>query len=133
LGWLDYQIANGWYVMLYALVMVNVACICWRPRRPLAFAAFAGAVFVAFAMTTMAGESGYLTQAGTQAGYTLQGRYFLLALLGLVAPVLWHRVTPARYALLAGLIAVNLLLAQRTVTRCYEDGWTGVRQALPFL
>jgi Flp pilus assembly pilin Flp len=41
-------------------------------------------------------------------------------------------VTPARYALLAGLIAVNLLLAQRTVTRFYEDGWTGVRQALPF-
>jgi Flp pilus assembly pilin Flp len=85
-------------------------------------------VFVAFAMTTMAGEFGYLTQAG----FTLQGRYFLPAVLGLIAPVLWHRVTPARYALLAGLVAVNLLLAQRTVTRYYEEGWTGVCQALPF-
>jgi hypothetical protein len=128
LGWLDYQIANGWYVLLYVLVMINVACVWWRPRRPLAFAAFAGAVFVAFAMMTLAGEFAYLTQAG----YTLQGRYFLPAVLGLIAPVLWHRVPPARYALLAGLIVVNLLLAQRTVTRYYEDDWTGVRQALPF-
>ena len=131
LGWLDYQIADGWYVLLYALVMTNVACVCWRPRRPLAFSGFvvlAGTVFVAFALTTMAGEFGYLTQAG----YTLQGRYFLPAALGFFACVLWHRVPAARYALLAGVIAVNLLLAQRTVTRYYEDGWTGVRQALPF-
>jgi hypothetical protein len=128
LGWLDYQIDHRWYVMLYLLIAINLACLIWRPRRSLAFAAFTGAVFVAFAATTLAGEYGYLTQAG----YTLQGRYFLPALLGILAPVLSHRVPLARWALLAGLIAVHLLLAQRTVTRYYEDGWTGVRQALPF-
>jgi hypothetical protein len=94
----------------------------------LAFVAFAGVVFVAFAAVTLAGEFGYLTQAG----YTLQGRYFLPAALGLAAPVLSHRVPAARYALLAGVITVNLLLARQTVTRYYDDGWSGVRQGLPY-
>ena len=128
LGWLDYQIGDRWYVLLYVLVAINVACVCWRPRRPLAFAAFAGAVFVAFAAVTLAGEFSYLTQAG----YTLQGRYFLPAVVGLAAPVLSHRVPVARYALLAGVIAVNLLLVRQTVSRYYADGWSGVHQALPF-
>jgi hypothetical protein len=127
LGWLDYQIDSRWYVMLYVLVAINLACLIWRPRRPLSFAAFAGAVFVMFAATTL-GEYSYLTQAG----YTLQGRYFLPALLGFLAPVLSHRVPSARCALVAGLMIVNLLLAQRTVTRYYEDGWAGVGRALPF-
>ena len=39
---------------------------------------------------------------------------------------------PARYALLAGVIVVNLLLMQRTVTRYYADGWSGFSAALPF-
>ncbi len=114
------------HVLLYALMMVNVACVCWRPRRPLAFAAFAGAVFVAFAMMTMAGEFGYLTQAG----YTLQGRYFLPADPGTSRPrplasrdpgplraAGWAdcRQPPARHS--------------RTVARYYVvDEWTGVRQ-----
>jgi hypothetical protein len=51
----------------------------------------------------------------------LQGRYFLPAILGLLVPVLSHRVPAARYALLAGLVVVNLLLAQQTVTRLAEQ------------
>jgi hypothetical protein len=128
LGWLDYEIGAGWYVLLYVLVAINLACVDWRPRRPsLAVSAFACTVLLGFVVMTLAGEYGYLTQAG----YTLQGRYFLPAILGVASLVLSHRVPLARYALLAGVVVVNLLLAQRTVTRYYDDGWSGVRQSLP--
>jgi hypothetical protein len=56
----------------------------------------------------------------------------LLPAVGLAGPVLSHRVPLARYALLAAVITVHLLLAQQTVTRYYEDGWSGVHQGLPF-
>jgi hypothetical protein len=128
LGWLDYQLSGGWYVLLYALVALNLACVAWRPRRSMGFVIFVATVFLAFGATTLAGEFTYLPQAG----YTLQGRYFLPAILGFIAPALWHRVTAARYALLAGLIVVSLLLVQKTVSRYYDDGWVGVGQALPF-
>jgi hypothetical protein len=128
LGWLDYQLADGWYALLWFLVLLNLACVAWRPRRPLTFAAFAAAVFVAFGGATLAGEYSFLSQAGLQ----LQGRYFLPAIVGLLAITLSHRVAPARYALLAGVLVVNLLLMQRTVTRYYADGWTGFSEALPF-
>jgi hypothetical protein len=128
LGWLDYQLAGGWYAVIWILVLINLACVAWRPRRPLTFAVFAAAVFLAFGAATLAGEYGFLTQAG----YQLQGRYFLPAFVGLLAITLSHRVAPARYALLAGVIVVNLLLMQRTVTRYYADGWTGFSAALPF-
>ena len=128
LGWLDYQLAGGWYALLWLLVLINLACVVWRPRRPLTFAVFAAAVLLAFGTATLAGEYGFLSQAGFQ----LQGRYFLPAFIGLLAITLSHRVAPARYALLAGVIVVNLLLMQRTVTRYYADGWTGFREALPF-
>jgi hypothetical protein len=128
LGWLDYQLAGRWYALLWLLVLFNLACAAWRPRRPLTFAVFAAAVFLAFGGATLAGEYGFLSQAGFQ----FQGRYLLPAIIGLLAIVLSHRVAPARYALLAGVIVVNLLLMQRTVTRYYADGWTGFSEALPF-
>ena len=128
LGRLDYQLAGGWYALLWLLVLINLACVVWRPRRPLTFAVFAAAVFLAFGGATLAGEYSFLSQAGFQ----LQGRYFLPAILGLLAIALSHRVAPARDALLAGVIVVKLLLMQRTVTRYYADGWTGFSEALPF-
>ena len=128
LGWLEYQLAGGWYALLWLLVLANLACVVWRPRRPLTFAVFAAAVFLAYGGATLAGEYGFLSQAGFQ----LQGRYFLPAVIGLLAIALSHHVAPARYALLAGLIVVNLLLMQRTVTRYYADGWSGFSAALPF-
>ena len=114
--------------LLWLLVLVNLACVAWRPRRPLTFAVFAATVFLAFGGATLAGEYGFLSQAGFQ----LQGRYFLPAIVGLLALVLSHRVAPAHYGLLVAVIVVNLLLMQRTVTRYYEDGWTGFSAALPF-
>jgi hypothetical protein len=132
LGWLDYEIAGVWYLLLFVLVLINVACVVWRPRRVPAggaFVVFVATVFVVFTALTVAGEFVYLSQAG----YTLQGRYLLPVALGLIAPILWHRVPPARYALVAGVVVVNLLLAQQTVARYYHDGWTGVRQAFPFV
>jgi hypothetical protein len=128
LGWLDYQIAGGWYVLLWCLVLINLACVVWRPRRPLTFAVFAATVFLAYGGATLAGEYGFLSQAG----YQLQGRYFLPVIIGLLGIALSHHVAPARYALLAGVLVVNLLLMQRTVTRYYADGWTGFSEALPF-
>lgn len=128
LGWLDYQLAGGWYVLIWLLVMLNLACVIWRPRRPLTFAIFAATIFVAFGGATLAGEFSFLSQAGFQ----LQGRYFLPPIVGLLAMALSHRVAPARYALLATVIVMNLLLMQATVTRYYADGWAGFRQSLPF-
>jgi Predicted membrane protein (DUF2142) len=132
LGWLDYEIGGMWYLLLFVLVLINAACVFWRPRRVPAggaFVLFVATVFLVFAALTVAGEFLYLSQAG----YTLQGRYLLPVALGLIAPILWHRVPPARYALVAGVVVVNLLLAQQTVTRYYHDGWSGVRQAFPFV
>jgi len=41
-------------------------------------------------------------------------------------------VRAARIALLAGVLALNLLLARETVRRYYIDGWRGAVHALPF-
>ena len=45
---------------------------------------------------------------------------------------MWHRVRPVRYAFLAVLIAMNVLLLHQTVIRYYTRGWTAVVAALPF-
>jgi hypothetical protein len=37
-----------------------------------------------------------------------------------------------RIALLAGLLALNLVLVRETVRRYYGDGWQGAAHALPF-
>ena len=78
-------------------------------------------------LSTFAAELHYLRQAG----YTFQGRYLLPAALGLGA-VLLHEVRAARIALLAGVLALNLVLVRETVHRYYVDGWRGAVHALPF-
>jgi hypothetical protein len=127
LGWLDYQAAAWWYWLLVALVAVNVACLCWRPRQPARLAWYLGAVWTLFVLSTLAAEVRYLRDAG----YTFQGRYLLPAAIGLGA-VLLHQVRAARIALLAGILALNLVLVRETIRRYYAAGWHGAVHALPF-
>jgi hypothetical protein len=127
LGWLDYGAPVGWHWLLLALLVVNVGCLIWKPRRPAQLAIYLGAVWIVFVGSTFAAEIRYLREAG----YTFQGRYLLPASLGLGA-VLLHEVKAARIAMLAGILALNLLLMRETVRRYYGNGWSGAVHALPF-
>jgi hypothetical protein len=127
LGWLDYGAADGWYWLVLGLAVLNVGCLVWRPRRPAGLAWYLGAIGILFFASTIAAEVRYLHDAG----YTFQGRYLLPGALGLGA-VLLHEVRAARLALLGGVLALNLVLAQATVDRFYVGGWKGALHALPF-
>src|SRR5262249_3372337 len=89
----------------------------------------ASVTIAAFVVTTLVGEFLYLPQAG----YTLQGRYFLPVGLLLATLVTGHDVPLARRALVGCAIMLAVLLANRTVHRYYEEGWRGVREGLPFV
>jgi len=112
---------------MLALLVANIACLCWRPRRPTNLAWYLGTLWIVFLGSAFAAEFRYLHDAG----YTFQGRYLLPAALGLGA-VLLHEVRAARIALLAGVLALNLVLVRETVHRYYGGGWHGAAQALPF-
>jgi hypothetical protein len=127
LGWLDYHGPFGWYWLVLALALANLACLAWRPSPPPRLAAYFGAVWIVFFGSTLAAEFRYLAEAG----YTFQGRYLLPAGMAF-GVVLLHRVRAARVALLAGVVLLNLALMRETVRRYYGDGWRGVVHALPF-
>lgn len=125
LGWLDYALPYGWYLLLLVICAASAAAAIARPRRPARFAVYAAIVFLAFAGVTFAGEYHYLDVAG----YTFQGRYQFPAFLGFAA-VLWHERIALRRTVIACIVLVSLLLMQATVTRYYVDRWNGVRQAI---
>ena len=127
LGWLDYNASAGWYWLMLALLVVNIACLCCRPRRPTHLAWYLGTLWIVFLGSAFAAEFRTLHDAG----YTFQGRYLLPAALGLGA-VLLHEVRAARIALLGGVLVLNVVLVRETVHRYYGAGWHGAVQALPF-
>ncbi len=127
LGWLDYGAPDAWYWLVLGLIVLNLGCLAWRPRRPARLAGYLGAVGLLFVLSTIVAEIRYLGQAG----YTFQGRYLLPGALGLGA-VLLHEVRAARLALLGGVLALNLVLMHVTVHRYYVGGWKGAIHALPF-
>jgi hypothetical protein len=150
LGWLEYTAPVIWYHLLAALTVISLICVLLRPhthphththaqapqtqtqpqsQTPTSrlFAGYAALFLGAFLAVTLAGEFFYLPTAG----YFLQGRHLLPASLGL-AGLMWHRVRPVRYAFLAVLIAMNVLLLHQTVMRYYTRGWAAVVSALPF-
>jgi hypothetical protein len=127
LGWLDYGAPAVWYRLMLALVVVSGACLAWRPRRPAGLAVYLAAVWALFFVSTFVAEFRYLPEAG----YTFQGRYLLPAAIAFGVIVL-HQVRPVRIALLAGVLALNLVRARETVRRDYIDGWRGAVHALPF-
>jgi hypothetical protein len=127
LGWLDYGAAHGWYWLLLLLVVVNAACLAWRPQQPARLAWYLLALGVIFIGSTFAAEVRYLRDAG----YTFQGRYLLPAGLGFGA-VLLHRIRGARIALLVGIVALHVVLVRETAHRYYGGAWRGVAHALPF-
>jgi hypothetical protein len=127
LGWLDYHASLGWYGLVFWLAAASAACLAWRPRRPALVAGYLGAVWLLFVASTFAAEFRYLREAG----YTFQGRYLLPAALGF-GVILLHEVRAVRYAVLAGVLALNLALGRETVRRYYVEGWRGAVHALPF-
>jgi Predicted membrane protein (DUF2142) len=127
LGWLEYTAPVIWYQALAALTVISLICVLLRPSTPRLFAGYAAIFLIAFLAVTLAGEFFFLPTAG----YFLQGRHLLPASLGL-AGLMWHRVRPVKLALLAVLIAMNVILLHQTVTRYYTRGWTAAAAALPF-
>jgi hypothetical protein len=127
LGWLEYSLAPIWYALVFAAVLIGIACALWRPRGSRPFMLFATALLGAFVGATLLGEFVYLPVSG----YVLQGRHLLPASLGLVVLVM-HRVAPARLALLGLLVLMNVLLIQATVDRYYSGQWRLAAYAMPF-
>jgi hypothetical protein len=127
LGWLEYTAPAGWHWLVFALVLANLGCLVWQPKAPVRLAWYLGMVWIVFFVSAFAAEYRYLAQAG----YTFQGRYLFPAGIGLGA-LLLHRVRPARVALLAGVVVLNVVLVRETVRRYYVDGWRGAVHALPF-
>src|SRR5207244_4292754 len=83
-GRLDYNASAGWYELMLVLLVVNIACLIWRPRRPTQLTWYLGTFWILFLLSTFAAELRYLREAG----YTFQGRYLLPAALGLGAVLL---------------------------------------------
>jgi hypothetical protein len=83
--------------------------------------------FIAYAGTLFAIEYLYLHEAG----YFLQGRYFLPGSIGLAAWLLMHRGTIARATMVASVMAINVLLFGATVQRYYAGDWNVAWRALP--
>jgi hypothetical protein len=127
LGWLDYGAAHAWYQLMLGLVIVNAACLAWRPQRPARLTGYLLAVGSIFVVSTFAAEWHVLHEAG----YTFQGRYALPGGLAFGA-VLLHRVKAARIAMLVGIVALHIVLLRATAHRYYGGAWKGVAHALPF-
>jgi hypothetical protein len=127
LGWLEYSAAPIWYVLVLVAVLIGIACALWRPSGSRGFMLFTATLLIAFVAATLAGEFLYLPVSG----YVLQGRHLLPASVGLALLVM-HRVAPARIALLALLVLLNVLLLQATVDRYYNGQWKVATYALPF-
>jgi hypothetical protein len=129
LGWLDYSLPVVFYTWML-LVAAWCAHAAWRaPLQSRAAQTYWVACFIAYAGTLFGVEYLYLHEAG----YFLQGRYFLPASIGLGAWLLLHRGAAARVTLLSSVIALNVLLFGLTVQRYYAGDWTLAWRSLPFV
>lgn len=129
LGWLDYSLPVVFYTWML-LIVAWCARDAWRaPLLSRAAQTYWVICFIAYAGTLFAIEYLYLHEAG----FFLQGRYFLPASIGLGAWLLMHRGTVARATLLSSVMALNVLLFGLTVQRYYAGDWNLVWRALPFV
>jgi hypothetical protein len=129
LGWLDYSLPVVFYTWML-LITAWCAYAAWRaPLQSRAAQTYWVICFIAYAGTLFAIEYLYLHEAG----YFLQGRYFLPASIGLGAWLLMHRGTVARATLLSSVVALNVLLFGLTVQRYYAGDWDVVWRAFPFV
>jgi hypothetical protein len=127
LGWLDYTAPVLFYAAIFVALLWAVAAAYRQPQLSRPAQVYLAVTFLAFAATMYVVEYSYLREAG----YIIQGRYFLPASIGL-APLLLHRSAPARVALVATVVLLNVLLAGATVRRYYGGDWQLAWQALPF-
>jgi hypothetical protein len=126
LGWLDYRLPKAWYGWLLPIVGVNVALAAgWLARHRDAL--FLPLVTAALAVVLCIGEFVYLPQTG----YNLQGRHFLVGVLGLAPLVLHDRVWASRL-LLVYLAVMHVRFVWETFLRYYGGDAAVLWAALPF-
>jgi hypothetical protein len=126
LGWLDYALPTFVYVVLaipFAWCLLEAWRGSWLARAEQGFWAVC---FIAYAATMFAIEYLYMHEAG----YFIQGRYFLPASLGL-APLLLHRGRFARGSMVSAVVTINVLLFIVSVQRYYAGDWALAWAALP--
>jgi hypothetical protein len=129
LGWVDYSAADGFFLVLLALLLANILlCLHYsseisKPR----FAMYALLFAVIYSAGILAGEFLYLDDAG----YTVQGRYFIPVSLGFSVCLL-HPLVSFGYLLPLYLCFFNYVLMLATVDRYYAGDWSRVLLALPF-
>jgi hypothetical protein len=128
LGWLDYTLPVAFYAWMLLVAAWCAACAWRAPLQSRAAQTYWVFCFMAYAATLFAIEYLYLHEAG----YFLQGRYFLPGAIGLATWLLMHRGTIARATLVASVVAINVLLFGATVQRYYAGDWSVAWRALPF-
>ena len=127
LGWLDYTLPVAFYFVVFGAFVWALREAWRRPGLGRETQIYFGLCFVVFAATMYAVEYSYLREAGL----IIQGRYFLPASIGL-APLLFHRSTAARLALVGSVVVLNVGLMAATIQRYYGDDWRTAWRALPF-
>ncbi len=117
LGHLDVVLDEHYYLKLKYILLINVSCVLigWRNFKEKGWASYFLLFALIYCAGVVAGEYHYLHVAG----YTLQGRYFLPAALGLSAAFSVHRFLPAMYLFMGYLFIFNIALIHESLYRYF--------------
>jgi len=117
LGWLDVRLDGHYYLKLRDILLLNFSCVLigWRNFKEKGWAIYFLLFGLIYCAGVVAGEYHYLPIAG----YTLQGRYFLPAALGLSAAFSIHRFLPAMYLFMGYLFIFNIALIHESLYRYF--------------
>lgn len=116
LGWLDVVVEEFYYLKLRDIILLNISCVLigWRSFKEKGWALYFFLFALIYCAGVVAGEYHYLPIAG----YTLQGRYFLPAALGLSVFAV-HRFLPAIYIFMGYLLIFNIALIHESLYRYF--------------
>jgi hypothetical protein len=126
LGWVDYQLAVGWYVALLVLIVAIAIGVRRRTPDEARLAGFAAWLGVSYIVLMTIGEYAYLATAG----YNFQGRHLLPACTALGGLVL-HGNKYARWTLIGFLAVMNAALVHQTVVRYFNGDLAWLWASLP--
>jgi hypothetical protein len=119
LGWLEYAAPTAWYWALFATCVVLLGLAIRRPAPDAGLGSFLLVAGIGYAGLLLGSEYVHLDTAPL----FIQGRYVLPVSLGLA--VLVRQRSPAlSWALPALVLALNVALAQATITRYFVGGWS---------
>jgi len=117
LGHLDVVLDEHYYLKLKYILLINFSCVLigWRNFKEQGWASYFLLFALIYCAGVAAGEYHYLSIAG----YTLQGRYFLPAALGLSVAFSIHRFLPAMYLFIGYLFIFNIALIHESLYRYF--------------